>query len=204
MLNVCPWCSPWCPQAWEAEGTALLLTERLMNTPPQIAPPLMQAIFDEIEWATEDEPTQATPPPPPLLTQLRVCLAGTVLACRRVCGDMVPTKGFPAGLLVPPPPPLSPPLPSDGCPRKPQELRDSYKLKQYIVATRVYVDPEAPAPSEVSGSSGQVGGVPCRGMTELPGPHPSLCTFHGVVWVDAPCPTTALHTGHRPVPKVDT
>mmetsp|Transcript_24938 Transcript_24938/g.64261 ORF Transcript_24938/g.64261 Transcript_24938/m.64261 type:complete len:301 (-) Transcript_24938:46-948(-) len=73
-------------KAWEAEGTALLLTERLMNTPPQIAPPLMQAIFDEIEWATEDEPTQ--------------------------------------------------------------ELRDSYKLKQYIVATRVYVDPEAPAPSE--------------------------------------------------------
>jgi hypothetical protein len=45
-------------QAWAAEGTALLINERLINSPPQLAPPLVQALFDEIQWATEDEPTQ--------------------------------------------------------------------------------------------------------------------------------------------------
>lgn len=79
-------------KAWDADGTALLLTERLMNTPPQIAPPLMQALFDEVGWATEDEPTQ--------------------------------------------------------------ELRDSFKLKQYIIATRVYADLEA-TPAGPSKGSGQ-------------------------------------------------
>uniref|UniRef100_A0A061R7N2 Protein BCCIP homolog n=1 Tax=Tetraselmis sp. GSL018 TaxID=582737 RepID=A0A061R7N2_9CHLO len=45
-------------KAWEAKGTALLVTERLINAPPELGPPLMQALFDEISWATEDEPTQ--------------------------------------------------------------------------------------------------------------------------------------------------
>ncbi|KIY96067.1 putative Protein BCCIP like protein [Monoraphidium neglectum] len=45
-------------EAWAAEGTALLINERLINSPPQLAPPLVQALFDEIQWATEDEPTQ--------------------------------------------------------------------------------------------------------------------------------------------------
>jgi hypothetical protein len=48
-------------QAWNADGTGLLLSERLLNVPPQLSPPLMQAIFDEIEWAVEDEPTQVLP-----------------------------------------------------------------------------------------------------------------------------------------------
>ena len=46
-------------QAWEAEGTALIVSERLLNCPPQLAPPLHQALFEEeIPWATEDEPSQ--------------------------------------------------------------------------------------------------------------------------------------------------
>jgi hypothetical protein len=47
-------------QAWEAKAaTGLLVNERLINSPPQLAPPLVQALFSEIDWATEDEPTQA-------------------------------------------------------------------------------------------------------------------------------------------------
>jgi protein BCP1 len=45
-------------QAWEQPGTGLLLNERLINSPPQLAPPLVQALFSEISWAMEDEPTQ--------------------------------------------------------------------------------------------------------------------------------------------------
>ena len=44
-------------QAWDASGTGLLVSERLINCPPQLAPPLQQALFDEVAWATEDEPT---------------------------------------------------------------------------------------------------------------------------------------------------
>lgn len=45
-------------QAWNNDKTGLLLSERLVNCPPQLAPPLNQALFDEISWAVEDEPTQ--------------------------------------------------------------------------------------------------------------------------------------------------
>ena len=45
-------------QAWEQEGTALVVSERLLNCPPQLVPPLHQALFDEeLPWATEDEPS---------------------------------------------------------------------------------------------------------------------------------------------------
>lgn len=39
-------------------ATGLLVNERVVNCPPQIGPPLMQALFDEISWAIEDEPTE--------------------------------------------------------------------------------------------------------------------------------------------------
>lgn len=42
------------PQAWSAPGTGLLLNERLVNSPPQIAPPLVQALFEEIDQAAGD------------------------------------------------------------------------------------------------------------------------------------------------------
>lgn len=45
-------------QAWDQPGTGLILNERLINSPPQLAPPLVQALFSEIGWATEDEPSQ--------------------------------------------------------------------------------------------------------------------------------------------------
>lgn len=41
-------------QAWSAPGTGLLLNERLVNSPPQIAPPLVQALFEEIDQAAGD------------------------------------------------------------------------------------------------------------------------------------------------------
>ncbi|KAK9865294.1 hypothetical protein WJX84_003083 [Apatococcus fuscideae] len=46
-------------QVWQSTGTGLMLTERLANTPPQLAPPLIQSLCEEIHWALEDEPTQA-------------------------------------------------------------------------------------------------------------------------------------------------
>ena len=45
-------------QAWDDPHSGLLLSERLVNCPPQLAPPLNQALFDELAWAKEDEPTQ--------------------------------------------------------------------------------------------------------------------------------------------------
>ncbi len=45
-------------QVLEDAGTGLILNERVVNSPPQIAPPLMQALFDEIGWAVEDQPTK--------------------------------------------------------------------------------------------------------------------------------------------------
>jgi hypothetical protein len=41
-------------QAWSAPGTGLLLNERLVNSPPQIAPPLVTALFEEIDQAAGD------------------------------------------------------------------------------------------------------------------------------------------------------
>ncbi|KAK9816526.1 hypothetical protein WJX72_001568 [[Myrmecia] bisecta] len=46
-------------EAWSAPKTGLVVSERLINCPPELAPPLQQALFDEISWATEDEPSQA-------------------------------------------------------------------------------------------------------------------------------------------------
>lgn len=37
----------------------LLVSERLINIPEELAPPLCKGLFDEILWATEDEPTKA-------------------------------------------------------------------------------------------------------------------------------------------------
>lgn len=39
----------------EAESVGLLVSQRVMNLPPQLLPPLYDALFDEVSWATEDE-----------------------------------------------------------------------------------------------------------------------------------------------------
>lgn len=39
----------------EAKNVALLVSQRVVNLPPQLLPPLYDALFDEISWATEDE-----------------------------------------------------------------------------------------------------------------------------------------------------
>jgi len=49
-----------CVQVWDQPSTGLIINERLINSPPQLAPPLVQALFNEVAWATEDEPTQVS------------------------------------------------------------------------------------------------------------------------------------------------
>ncbi|XP_077237940.1 CDK inhibitor P21 binding protein isoform X2 [Tasmannia lanceolata] len=42
----------------QAQDVGLLVSQRVVNLPPQLLPPLYDALFDEVLWATEDEPTQ--------------------------------------------------------------------------------------------------------------------------------------------------
>ncbi|KZV54373.1 hypothetical protein F511_03628 [Dorcoceras hygrometricum] len=41
-----------------AQGVGIIVSQRVINLPSQLLPPLYDALFDEIEWATEDEPTE--------------------------------------------------------------------------------------------------------------------------------------------------
>lgn len=41
-----------------AHDVGLLVSQRVVNLPPQLLPPLYDALFDEVSWATEDEPTE--------------------------------------------------------------------------------------------------------------------------------------------------
>ncbi|CAN8318440.1 unnamed protein product [Cochlearia groenlandica] len=42
----------------KSQDVGLLVSQRVMNLPPQLLPPLYDGLFDEISWATEDEPTE--------------------------------------------------------------------------------------------------------------------------------------------------
>ncbi|GAV63433.1 BCIP domain-containing protein [Cephalotus follicularis] len=42
----------------QAHNVGLLVSQRVMNLPSQLLPPLYDALFDEVSWATEDEPTE--------------------------------------------------------------------------------------------------------------------------------------------------
>ncbi|VFQ72051.1 unnamed protein product [Cuscuta campestris] len=42
----------------QSKDAGLLVSQRVANLPPQLLPPLYGALFDEISWATEDEPTE--------------------------------------------------------------------------------------------------------------------------------------------------
>lgn len=39
----------------QAQNVGLLVSQRVVNLPPQLLPPLYDALFDEVFWATEDE-----------------------------------------------------------------------------------------------------------------------------------------------------
>jgi len=43
------------PQAWAAPGTGLVVNERLVNCPPELAEPLQTSLFEEMEEAAGDE-----------------------------------------------------------------------------------------------------------------------------------------------------
>ena len=46
-------------QVLQSDGAGLVINERLLNCPPQLASPLHHSLFDEeIPWAVEDEPTE--------------------------------------------------------------------------------------------------------------------------------------------------
>ncbi|XP_052186721.1 protein BCCIP homolog isoform X3 [Diospyros lotus] len=42
----------------QMQNVGLLVSQRVVNLPPQLLPPLYDALFDEISWATEDERTE--------------------------------------------------------------------------------------------------------------------------------------------------
>ncbi|XP_031271531.1 protein BCCIP homolog [Pistacia vera] len=42
----------------QAHEVGLLVSQRVVNLPPQLLPPMYDALFDEVSWATEDEPTE--------------------------------------------------------------------------------------------------------------------------------------------------
>lgn len=42
----------------QARNVGLLVSQRVVNLPPQLLPHLYNALFDEVSWATEDEPTE--------------------------------------------------------------------------------------------------------------------------------------------------
>ncbi|KAJ6814045.1 protein BCCIP-like protein [Iris pallida] len=42
----------------QASDVGLLVSQRFVNCPNQLVPPLYDALFDEVSWATEDEPTK--------------------------------------------------------------------------------------------------------------------------------------------------
>ncbi|XP_021896380.1 protein BCCIP homolog [Carica papaya] len=42
----------------EGQNVGLLVSQRVLNLPPQLLPPIYDGLFDEISWATEDEPTE--------------------------------------------------------------------------------------------------------------------------------------------------
>jgi len=42
----------------KAKDVGLLVSQRVMNLPLQLLPPLYDGLFDEVSWATEDEPTE--------------------------------------------------------------------------------------------------------------------------------------------------
>ncbi|KAL3838050.1 hypothetical protein ACJIZ3_022641 [Penstemon smallii] len=42
----------------QAQDIGLLVSQRVVNLPPQLLPPMYDGLFDEVEWATEDEPTE--------------------------------------------------------------------------------------------------------------------------------------------------
>ncbi|XP_010543487.1 PREDICTED: protein BCCIP homolog [Tarenaya hassleriana] len=41
-----------------SQNVGLLVSQRVVNLPPQLLPPLYDGLFDEISWATEDEPAE--------------------------------------------------------------------------------------------------------------------------------------------------
>eukprot|EP00241_Pyramimonas_parkeae_P021757 CAMPEP_0114312440 /NCGR_PEP_ID=MMETSP0059-20121206/20436_1 /TAXON_ID=36894 /ORGANISM="Pyramimonas parkeae, Strain CCMP726" /LENGTH=244 /DNA_ID=CAMNT_0001436835 /DNA_START=27 /DNA_END=758 /DNA_ORIENTATION=+ len=68
-------------EALKCQKLGLVVSERLVNCPPQLSKPLMSGLFDEIQWATEDEPTEE---------KRRSFVFDKYLMFTRVCRDAAP------------------------------------------------------------------------------------------------------------------
>lgn len=118
-----------CTQALQAAGTGLLLNERLVNAPPQVAPPLMQALFDEISWAVEDEPTKVGA----VRSNANGLLSAPECILRATEHARLPQL---KGLYR---------VRHNAPERFAQERQDSFRFTQYLLIASAYRDPQAPS-----------------------------------------------------------
>ena len=111
-------------QALLDPGTGLLVNERVLNCPPQISPPLMLVLFDEIGWAVDDEPTE-------VVASLWGHPASELW---RSGGQMILQRLLECDLL------------SRLCRACMQELQDSFRFTQHLLIAPVYRDVTAGRP----------------------------------------------------------
>jgi hypothetical protein len=72
--------------------TGLVVSERLVNCPPQLCEPLTGSLMDEIQWATEDEVSMPMPSHPlPCTVPTCVCCF-TGMKCKMVGNNRVLTN----------------------------------------------------------------------------------------------------------------
>lgn len=70
-LGKCPapaWSALNCALGADAEATGLLVSERLVNMPPQLAPPLLESLLDDVAWAKKEVRASACSKRGPALT----------------------------------------------------------------------------------------------------------------------------------------
>ena len=129
-------------QSWDDPNCGLLLSERLVNCPPQLAPPLNQALFDETAWAQEDEPTQVSTLPLEFayIVQNVGALQHALLLQSMILRQNACNSASEANMVLQ----LHCPVYRDCCFM--QALRDSFKFENFILVSRVFTDPSAAAP----------------------------------------------------------
>ena len=160
---------PCCPcafaQALGAQGTGLIVSERLINCPPKLAPPLLQFVLDEIGWAAgDDEASQARAhfcahrphqQRCKRAARARASAAAGALGARR-CGHTSPLHAHPTlrCMVTRPQQP-----PRAALTARPQDVREAFAFQRYLLLTRVYSDPLDEGPEAPSSGPGPSSGV---------------------------------------------
>ena len=99
----------------QAQNVGLLVSQRVVNLPPQLLPPLYDALFDEVSWATEDE------------VRLENCVRWVSLTDNFFLCILVVTLLSLESLFI-----ILPFL------KPTAELRKSFCFKYYLLVTRIY------------------------------------------------------------------